>query len=84
MYYEDRLDGAGFGRVFFAATAANTTAEDAAAMRDSLESRLGVTVNPIRLARCDPGVSGDGTPPDLVAAPLGLLLREHSLAERQV
>lgn len=82
MYYEDRLDGAGFGRVFFAATAATATVEDTAALRDSLQSRLGVAVNPIRLARYGTDASGSDTPPDLVAAPLGLLLREHSLAER--
>lgn len=84
MYYEDRLAGAGFGRVFLAASAANTSPESAAALRDSFESRLGVTVNPIRLARGDESVSGGGTHPDLLAAPLGLLLREHSVSEKQV
>ena len=84
MYYEDRLAGAGFARVFLAASAANTSVESASALRDSLESRLGVTVNPIRLARGNESVSGVGTHPDLLAAPLGLLLREHSVSEKQV
>ena len=80
MYYEDRLDGTGFGRVYLAASAAHTTAEDAASLRDSLESRLDVAVRPIALALADPS----GTRPDLVAAPLGLLLREHSASDTQV
>jgi type IV pilus assembly protein PilM len=80
MYYEDRLEGTGFGRVYLAASAATTTAEDAANLRDSLESRLGVAVRPIALARTDTS----GALPDLLAAPLGLLLREHSPSETQV
>lgn len=84
MYYEDRLAGAGFARVFLAASAANSSSESASALRDSLESRLGVTVNPIRLARANESGSGSGTHPDLLAAPLGLLLREHSVSEKQV
>jgi len=84
MYYEDRLSGGGFGRVFLAASAANTPPESAAALRDSLETRLGVTVNPIRFALANASVGGGGTHPDLLAAPLGLLLREHSVSEKQV
>lgn len=84
MYYEDRLAGAGFRRVFLAATAANASSEGAAELRDSLESRLGVSVNPIRLARGNQSGNGGGTHADLLAAPLGLLLREHSVSEKQV
>ncbi len=84
MYYEDRLEGAGFDRVFLAASAATTTADDAAVLRDSLESRLGVTVRPITLGRSGAHERSDRTLPDLVAAPLGLLLREHSASETRV
>ena len=82
MYYEDRLQGGGFGRVFLAVSAANTAAEDAAILRRSLEPRLGTAVEALDL-----GVSGTNGPgtggvlPDLMAAPLGLLLRERLAAE---
>jgi hypothetical protein len=84
MYYEDRLDGAGFGHVFLAASAAKTTAEDAEVLRESLQLRLGVSVNPITFATNRAGQRGDGLLPDLVVAPLGLLLREHSASETGV
>ena len=84
MYYEDRLEGAGFGRIFLAASAAKTTAEAAEALRDSLQLRLGVSVNPITFATSRAGQRGDWMLPDLVAAPLGLLLREHSASETGV
>ena len=82
MYYEDRLDGGGFGRTFLAASAANTPAEDAAILRKTLESRLGTAVEAIDLGV--PVADGKGTSgvlPDLMAAPLGLLLREQLAAE---
>ena len=85
MYYEDRLGGVGFGRAFLAASAANTAAEDAAILRRSLETRLGIAVEAIDLGV--PGAKGQDTAgvlPDLVAAPLGLLLRERRSAETGV
>jgi len=77
MYYEDRLQGSGFQRAFLAASAANTTKEDAAVLRQSLEVRLGTAVEPLTLPRG--GLDSEGEPqlPDLIAAPLGLLLREQ-------
>jgi type IV pilus assembly protein PilM len=84
MYYEDRLEGAGFGQVFLAASAANTTAEAAEVLRDSLQLQLGVSVNPITCATSGAGQRGVGPLPDLVAAPLGLLLRERSASETGV
>ncbi len=80
MYYEDRLDGAGFARVYLAASAAATTADEAAGLRESLASRLGVPVRPITFAQ----LGGSDARPDVVAAPLGLLLREHSASETQM
>ncbi len=82
MYYEDRLSGTGFGRVFMAASAANTTLEDAALLRRSLETRLGTVVEPIDLGVPEAkGKTIAGVPPDLMAAPLGLLMRERRSAE---
>ena len=83
MYYEDRLEGGRFGRVFLAASAANTAADDAATLRRSLETRLGTSVEAIDLgvpgAATGEGIGG--VLPDLMAAPLGLLLRERLAAE---
>ena len=82
MYYEDRLEGGGFGRVFLALSAADTAAKDGADLRRSLEPRLGVTVEAIGLGVSGPNGPGPtGVRPDLMAAPLGLLLRERLAAE---
>ncbi len=77
MYYEDRLRGGGFARAFLAASAANTAPEDAAILRRSLESRLGTAVEAIDLGVRTNGKGTSGVLPDLMAAPLGLLLRER-------
>ena len=77
MYYEDRLQGGGFQRAFLAASTANTTKEDAAVLRESLEVRLGTVVEPLTLRRSDVDSAGEPHLPDLIAAPLGLLLREQ-------
>ena len=84
MYYEDRLQGAGFARVYLAASAMNTAADDAAILRRSLETRLGTRVEAIDLRVPGIGAEGDGTGellPDRLAAPLGLLLRERLSTE---
>ena len=79
MYYEDRLAGRGFQRAFLAASIGDTTRDDAETLRVSLESRLGTPVEPIDAGLALPG---DKTLlPDLVAAPVGLLLRERSATE---
>ena len=82
MYYEDRLAGGGFSRVFLAASAANTVAADAAVLRHSLETRLGTAVEAIglRVESAD-GDSAGAVLPDLMTAPLGLLLRERMTTE---
>ena len=82
MYYEDRLRGGGFERVFLAVSAADTAGADAAILRRSLEPRLGIAVEAIDLGVS--GAHGPGTGGvllDLMAAPLGLLLRERLAAE---
>ena len=80
MYYEDRLHGRGYQRVFLAASAAQTTRQDAAMLRQTLESRLGFAVESIDLPRRCTGEGGGGVLSDLLAAPLGLLLRERLAA----
>ena len=83
MYYEDRLQGGGFGRVFLTASAANNAADDLATRRQSLETRLGTSVEAIDLGV--PGAANregmGGVLPDLMVASLGLLLRERLAAE---
>ena len=82
MYYEDRLNGGGFRRTYLAASAANTPAEDAAILRQMLQSRLGTAVQAIDLGGSVGGGNGTGGAlPDLLAAPLGLLLRERLAAD---
>ncbi|HJN45400.1 MAG: hypothetical protein CL477_10660 [Acidobacteria bacterium] len=82
MYYEDRLHGAGFGRVFLVMSAPDSDADQAVSLRQSLETRLSIGVEAIipgvEVANGqDPGA----VRPDLMAAPLGLLLRERLAAE---
>ena len=81
MYYEDRLQGSGFGSVFLAAT--DTAADDAVTLRRSLETRLGTAVEAIDLGvpGAVRGAAIGGVLSDLLAAPLGLLLRERLAAE---
>ena len=82
MYYEDRLEGGGFWRIFLAVSAANTETADADSLRRLLESRLGDTVEAIDLGVSGAHVPGPGgVPSDVMAAPLGLLLRERLAAE---
>ena len=83
MYYEDRLQGRGFGLAFLMASAADTAAEEADILRRSLETRLDTTVVAIDLDVA--GANGEGTDgvlSHLMAAPLGLLLRERLETER--
>ena len=81
MYYEDRLEGGGFTRALLAASTANTAAEDAAVLRASLEARLATSVEDVGSALKISGAGASGLLPDLIAAPVGLLLRERSSAE---
>ena len=79
MYYEDRLKGTGFGRVYLAASEEQTTSEHAAILRKSLQSRLGVRVSTIAIGDTSDDVAD--VHPDLMAAPWGMLLREHRSME---
>ena len=81
MYHEDRLGGTGFSRALLAVSLAETSVEQAGILRAMLESRLGTTVEGIGSELSLPGAGGEGVLPDLVAAPVGLLLRERSSAE---
>jgi type IV pilus assembly protein PilM len=78
MYYEDRLNGAGFARVVLAASG-EVVAREAAGARRTLEERLAAPVevlDPVRAASLTDRIVAS---PDLLAAlapPLGAVLRE--------
>jgi Tfp pilus assembly PilM family ATPase len=80
MYYEDRLDGAGFRRVLVAgATLGPEGPAGADALRQSLEERLGARVEWLDPARATtPGGKGavDAGTLDRLAPMVGILLRE--------
>jgi len=80
MYYQDRLSGRGFERVFLGGGGRDAVAE---LMRDGLEERLGVPVEPIDATRIvsfsdriRPGVEAS----ESLAPLIGALLREQKLA----
>ena len=78
MYYEDRQEGGGYGRVLLAVSREGATAEDAAGLRWLIEAHLDTAVTPVAAGRAA-GPPGEGKPlPDVAAAPAGLLAREHT------
>ncbi len=80
MYYEDRLDGAGYGRVVLAVSTDGTTAGDAAHLRRLVGEHLDIAVTPIAAGgSAEPPAGGDPLQ-DVTAAPTGLLVREHTAA----
>ena len=78
MYYEDRLEGGGYGRVLLAVSRQGATVEDAARLRRLVEGHLDIAVTPIAEGRsAEPPREGEPLP-DVAAAPAGLLVREHT------
>lgn len=78
MYYEDRLGGGGYGRVFLAVSMDGATPGDAAHLRRLIQTHLEVAVTPVAVNRSDgPPEAGDPLP-DVAAAPAGLLARERA------
>jgi type IV pilus assembly protein PilM len=78
MYYEDRLGGGGFTRVYLAGTA---TAGDAEAVRRSLEERLATrveTVDPRTVAALRDRITAAPDLLDALAPSIGLVLREQA------
>ena len=78
MYYEDRLNGAGFARVVLAASG-EVVAREVAGARQTLEERLAAPVEVIDPGRAAPLTDRIAASPDLLAAlapPLGAVLRE--------
>ena len=85
MYYEDRLQGAGFGRVMLcgASTAGSTQAADVDQVRRSLETRLGVgveTVDARAAATLTDRITASPSLLDALAPLVGLLLRGREAA----
>jgi type IV pilus assembly protein PilM len=81
MYYEDRLQGAGFARVILAGAAIDPAGADA--LRRSLEERLGLTVEAIDPRGTVTVIDRINPSPDLLdaLAPLvGILMRERKAA----
>ena len=81
MYYEDRLNGTGFGRVILAGAAgAGAEHVDVGAMRRSLEQRLTTSVETIDPRTAVALTDRIAAPPallDALAPLVGLLLRER-------
>jgi type IV pilus assembly protein PilM len=78
MYYEDRLQGAGFARVFLAGAAIDPAGADA--VRRSLEERLGLrveAVDPRAAASVIDRISPSADLLDALAPLVGILLRER-------
>jgi Tfp pilus assembly PilM family ATPase len=85
MYYEDRLQGAGFGRVMLcgASTAGSTQAADVDQVRRSLEARLGVgveTVDARTAVTLTDRIAASPSLLDTLAPLVGLLLRGREAA----
>jgi Tfp pilus assembly PilM family ATPase len=81
MYYEDRLQGAGFSRVMLAGGAAGLGG--AAALRQNLEERLGLTVESVDPRAAAALIDRIKASPELLdaLAPLvGILVRERKAA----
>jgi len=80
MYHEDRLGGGGIARVVLAGVAAGGPAH-ADSVRRTLESRLGAAVSaidPRGAATLRDRIGADQALLDVLASPLGLLLRERA------
>lgn len=84
MYYEDRLSGRGFGRVFLAGGAPGTGSEgdrDAENLRRALEQRLGTRVDAVdtrEAAALADRISAGTELLDALAPLVGLIAREHA------
>lgn len=80
MYHEDRLGGGGFARVILAG-ASQLGPDEAERLRRGVEERIGVAVGPIDFRPAAEFADRIAAGPDLLdllAAPVGLLLRERA------
>ena len=83
MYYEDRLQGAGFTRVMLSGAAGLAQSTDVNAMRRSLEERLGKaveTVDPRVAAALTDRITAAPALLDTLAPLVGILLRDRRAA----
>ncbi len=83
MYYEDRLSGAGFGRVVLAGGGSPATdgGQDADYLRQALEQRLGTrvdTIDPRGAATLTDRINASTELLDALAPLVGLLVRERA------
>ena len=75
MYYEDRLEGRGMARAVLVRTAEGSVPSES--VRRTLEERLGAEVDGLASARVTSALGVDSGALDPLAAPLGLVVREH-------
>ena len=81
MYYEDRLDGGGYGRVLLAVSTEGADDRDAAHLGRLVERQLDTAVTPVAAGRWAEAPRAAGALPDVVAATAGLLLRERTASD---
>ena len=75
MYYEDRLEGRGLSRTVLVVSSDEGLAAETA--RRTLSVRLGTEVERIASARVTSALGVDAVGLDPLAAPIGLVMREH-------
>jgi type IV pilus assembly protein PilM len=81
MYYEDRLGGAGFGRILLCGASSLDGRAGEDGIRRELETRLGTpveSIDPRQVVSLPDRISAGPALLDSVASPLGLLLREQA------
>jgi type IV pilus assembly protein PilM len=81
MYYEDRLQGAGFGRVFLAGAGSLPDVADGDAVRRALEDRLSLrveSIDPRAAAALADRISASPALIDRLTPLVGLLLRDRA------
>jgi len=81
MYYEDRLGGGGYGRVFLALSSEGADDRDAAHLGRLVERHLDTVVTPVAAGPSAEAPRAAGALAEVVAATAGLLLREHKVSD---
>ena len=75
MYYEDRLEGRGMARTVLVASSDAAGSSDIA--RHTLQERLGTEIEGLASGRVTSALGVDALELDRLAAPIGLVMREH-------
>jgi len=75
MYYEDRLEGRGMARTVLVTSSDSAGSSDVA--RDTLQERLGTEIEGLASGGVTSALGVDALALDRLAAPVGLVMREH-------